>query len=304
MVCLFVLQQCSKPTGGPTTPTPPTSPTPAPPALPTPAPPVPGPQTFVGAGDIAMCNELSRAEATAKLLDTIGGTVFTLGDNAYPSGSAENFRDCYNPTWGRHRDRTRPAPGNHDYETPNAAGYYQYFGANAGPAGAGFYSYNLGAWHIISLNSDTRMQLAAQTAWLREDLAANSSFKCTLAYWHHPVFSSGLSGNNPHMRETFKILHDNNADVVLSAHDHSYERFAPQDADGRPDPVRGIREFVVGTGGATSYVFMRVSPNSEQQITGPGTNGVLRMTLNAESYGWEFITTGTGIRDNGMSGCH
>ncbi len=303
VVCLLAFQQCSRPTGGPSAPTPPSSPPATPPTAPTPTPPPPGPQTFVGAGDIAFCEAGGNAEGTARLLDTIGGTVFTLGDNAYPNGSPENFRDCYQPTWGRHKDRTRPAPGNHDYNTPNASGYFDYFGANAGPAGAGYYSYELGAWHIVSLNSDPRMSLAAQTAWLRSDLVANPA-RCTLAYWHHPLFTSGLNGPNPHMRETFQILVDAGAEVVLNGHDHSYERFAPQDADGRLDGVRGIREFVVGTGGVRHYEFMSRRPNSEVQVTGVGSTGVLKMILNADHFTWEFITTGSGVRDSGLGQCH
>ncbi len=269
---------------------------------PTPTP--PGPETFVGAGDIAICGATGNAEGTARLLDTIGGWVFTLGDNAYPNGSAENFRDCYEPTWGRHKDRTRPAPGNHEYNAPGAVPYFQYFGANAGPAGLGYYSYEVGAWHVISLNSEANIvQAGGMERWLRADLAEHPS-KCTLAYWHHPLFTSGPNGENLYMRGIFRVLYEANADVVLSAHDHLYERFAPQDPEGRRDEVRGIREFVVGSGGVPSYTFMTRKPNSEQQVAGPGTTGVLRMTLAADSYRWEFITTGTGIRDSGSGVCH
>ena len=151
-----------------------------------------GDPVFVGAGDIANCGH-SNDEATAKLLDSIPGTVFTTGDNVYPDGTAAQFADCYAPTWGRHKDRTRPAPGNHDYHTAGAAGYFNYFGAAAGDPGKGYYSYNLGAWHIISLNSEVTS--SAQEQWLRADLAANNS-RCTLAYWHHPRFSSGQHGNS------------------------------------------------------------------------------------------------------------
>ncbi len=304
-VCAVALQQCSKPSGGPTSPTGPTTQNPpGPPTVPTPTPDPPGPQVFVGAGDIAICGPNGNAEATAKLVEGIGGQVFTLGDNAYPNGSAENFRDCYEPTWGRFKGRTRPAPGNHEYQTPGASTYYQYFGGLAGPAGLGYYSYPLGAWHIISLNSEPSVAIGgAMEAWLRSDLAANTA-KCTLAYWHHPLFTSGQNGENGYMRPTYRILYEANADVVLSGHDHLYERFAPQDPDGRFDLSRGIRQFVVGTGGVPFYQFMATRPNSEARMTGPGTTGVIRFTLLADSYQWEFITTGQGTRDNGSGTCH
>jgi hypothetical protein len=141
---------------------------------------------LVGAGDIADCGA-TQDEATAKLLDSIDGTVFTAGDNAYSSGTAAQFRDCYEPTWGRHKARTRPAPGNHDYYTSGAAAYYSYFGDNAGLAGRGYYSYDLGAWHIVSLNSEIDASATSvQAQWLRDDLAAHAS-TCTLAYWHKPI---------------------------------------------------------------------------------------------------------------------
>jgi acid phosphatase type 7 len=309
-VCLLTLQQCSRPTGsGPTGPSGNGN---QPPTTPQPNPSPPGPQTFVGAGDIAIC-DIGAQEATARLLDGIGGTVFTLGDNAYPNGRAEDFSRCYDPAWGRHKARTRPAPGNHDYNSPGAQPYYDYYGTNAGPSGAGYYSYNLGAWHIIALNSDAGVATGGgQEAWLRQDLAANADSKCTLAYWHHPLFSSGQNGNNPYMRATFRILYENNADLVLTGHDHTYERFAPQDADGRPDPTRGIRQFVVGTGGMVPlYQFTSSQPNSERKETSltrdpkdHATHGVLKLTLNADSYGYEFITVGRGTLDAGSGTCH
>jgi hypothetical protein len=195
---------------------------------------------------------------------------------------------------------TRPGPA----PPPGASDYYAYFGANAGPAGAGYYSYNLGAWHIISLNSDTRVPLQGQLAWLQQDLAANSGVKCTLAYWHHPLFSSGQSGNNTHMREHYRVLYDHGVDVLLTGHDHSYERFAEQNPDGMREPNRGIRQFVIGNGGAPWYNFNVVKPNSEQRVNGPGAAGVLKMTLAADTYAWEFITVGRGIQDSGLWGCH
>ncbi|HUR35868.1 MAG TPA: metallophosphoesterase [Vicinamibacterales bacterium] len=296
-VCLFTVQ-CSGGNAGTGTPTGPTIPGPSNPnPNPTPA----GPETFVGAGDIAICG--GNAEATARQLDGIGGTVFTLGDNAYSSGSRADFQNCYEPTWGRHKSRTRPTPGNHDYATPGAAPYYDYFGANAGPAGVGYYSFDLGAWHIISLNSNVGADGGSpQSAWLRGDLAANAAARCTLAYWHHPLFSSGPNGTRetPVMREMFRLLYNANVDLVLVGHDHTYERFAPQDADGRLDTARGIRQFVVGTGGVPLYDFEAIKPNSEVRLK---SHGVIKLTLSSDHYQWDFLAL-SGAGDSGSTTCH
>ena len=256
---------------------------------------------FVGAGDIANCSG-KNDEATAKLLDGIAGTVFTLGDNVYPDGTAAQFTDCYGPTWGRHKNRTRPAPGNHDYHTPGASGYYNYFGAVAGDAGKGYYSYNLGAWHIISLNSEVDYAAgSAQEKWLRADLAANKS-ACTLAYWHHPLFSTGQHGNIPRSQAFWNALYEYGADVILSGHDHTYQRFAAQSPSGKAEPNRGIREFVVGTGGAGLYPFPTNSPTLE--VRNNTTFGVLKLTLHATSYDWEFVPiAGQTFSDSGSGNC-
>jgi hypothetical protein len=273
---------------------------------PTPAPPVPGvvglpvvagTETLVAAGDVAIC-EGGAAAATARLLDGIGGTVAALGDLAYPSGTPEQFRDCYDPAWGRHRGRTRPVPGNHDYETPGAVGYFGYFGAAAGPPGRGYYSYDLGAWHIVTLNSNVAADGGSpQIAWLRRDLDA-SRRPCTLAYWHHPLFSSGPNGANPRMREAWRLLDDAGADVVLAGHDHLYERFAPQDAGGFADP-NGIRQFTVGTGGVPLYPVAAAQANSEVRIS---AFGVLKLTLTGDSYAWAFVPL-SGPGDGGSARC-
>jgi hypothetical protein len=272
---------------GPVTP----SPLPAPPAV---------PQVFVGAGDIGQCGT-GGPEATGKLLDTIGGTVFTAGDDAYFSGTAQEFRDCYDPGWGRFKSRTFPAPGNHEYGSPGAAPYFAYFGANAGPPGLGYYSHELGtAWHALSLNSNIAVDSAsAQAAWLRMDLAASQT-KCTIAVMHHPLFTSGPNGDNPGMRDFWRILYTAGVDVVVNGHDHLYERFAPQDPDGRPDPTNGIRQFTVGTGGASLYNFVTVRANSEVRIS---TWGVLKFTLQTDSYEWQFIPV-SGAGDSGTGSCH
>jgi acid phosphatase type 7 len=263
-------------------------------------------ETLVGAGDIGSCN-WERDQATASLLDNIPGTVFTTGDNAYPSGTLTQFQNCYGPTWGRHIARTRPSVGNHEYRTSGASGYYQYFGAAAGPSGTGYYSYNLGDWHIVVLNSMCQKiggcsARSPQAQWLRADLVANPRL-CTLAYWHHPVFTSGEHGNDPRMRAAFQILYDNNADLVINGHDHDYERFAPQTPSGTADPARGIREIVVGTGGAKLRPFATIRPNSE--VRNSNTWGVLNLTLTADSYSWQFVpVAGQTFTDSGTTPCH
>jgi hypothetical protein len=257
-------------------------------------------EIFVGAGDIGQCTNGGVPDATARLLDSISGTVFALGDNAYPSGTALDYQSCYDASWGRHKARTRPVAGNHEYDTLAAGPYYEYFGTNAGPSGAGFYSYDLGNWHVVALNSNIAVGPGStQAAWLRSDLAASPA-KCTIAYWHFPLFSSSKHGNIEQMHEFWRILYDAGADVVLSAHDHVYERFAPQDPDGSPDPQRGIREFIAGTGGAPPYPFVDVKANSEARLS---TVGVLKLALKAGGYDWNFIPV-SGAGDSGSASCH
>jgi hypothetical protein len=258
--------------------------------------------TLVGAGDIANCEMLGGARATANLLDTIGGTVFTLGDHAYPRGTAKEFADCYGPTWGRHKARTRPTLGNHDLITGHGQPYFDYFGENAGPKGRGYYSYDLGTWHIIALNgTETVGATSPQAIWLRQDLASHPT-DCVLAYWHMPMFSSGPHGGSPEMKEVWKILYDAGADVVVSSHDHVYERFAPMDANGKVDPQRGIREFLVGTGGGGVYKFKKTAPNSE--VHDNSTYGVLKFTLSSGHYAWQFVPmAGQKFTDSGTAAC-
>ena len=259
---------------------------------------------MVGAGDIAQC--LSYADnATAELLDDIPGTVFTVGDNVYSSGTAWRFAFCYGPTWGRHKTRTRPALGNHEYETPGASGY---FGSAAGSPSRGYYSYDKSDWHVVALNSNCEEvggcgASSPMVSWLERDLAAHRS-KCTIAYFHHPLFSSGsVHGNQPQVRPIWEALYAANADVVVSAHAHSYERFAPQRPDGTLDKERGIREFVVGTGGRAQHGFGAIEPNSLSRKA--GTPGVLKLTLNPGSYGWRFApVAGETFTDSGHGRCH
>jgi 3',5'-cyclic AMP phosphodiesterase CpdA len=257
---------------------------------------------FVGAGDIANCDMLGGARATAALLDGIDGTVFTTGDHAYQSGSAKDFEKCYEPTWGRHKARTRPAIGNHDMVTDHGKAYFEYFGENAGPPGLGYYSYDLGNWHIISLNSAAPARNnSPQMKWLQQDLAAHP-VDCTLAYWHIARFSSGAHGGDALMSDVWKTLYEAGADIVLSSHDHDYERFAPQTDKGKPDPERGIREFVVGTGGGGVYEFKSKAANSE--VRDNSTYGVLKLTLKPGSYDWQFIPmAGKTFTDAGTGTC-
>ena len=270
------------------------------PGSPTPSPPAAPDEVFVGAGDIAQCG-IDNAEATAKLLDRIPGTVFTLGDNVQGTGSPEEYTQCYEPTWGRHRWRTFPTIGNHDFEGTGGRPYHAYFGTKSGPVGLAYYSYTLGAWHVVSLNSEIAAGSgSAQYEWLKADLE-EAGAACILATWHRPVFSSGPSGGSARMRDVWQLLQQYGADVVLNGHDHDYERFAPQDVDGRA-ATSGIRQFVVGTGGYPLYGRATVRQNSE--VWESRAWGVLRLTLKSGSYSWEFVPiAGQSFSDFGMGSC-
>jgi calcineurin-like phosphoesterase family protein len=262
---------------------------------------------LIGAGDIADCTDLAGAEATAKLLEANSGTVMALGDLAYPDGTQENFK-CYDRTWGRVKDRTRPAVGNHEFHSSGAAYYFQYFGAPAGDPKTGYYSYDLGSWHIVVLNSECTEvggcgAGSPEEKWLRADLAAHP-VGCTLAYFHKPRFSSGLNhGNDPEVGAFWQALYDFNAELILNGHDHDYERFAPQDPNGNADPKRGIREFVVGTGGKNLREFGISKSNSE--VRNNDTFGVLKLSLKPTGYDWKFIPqAGKTFTDSGSGSCH
>ena len=266
-----------------------------------------GDPVIVAAGDIASCGG-SGDEATAALLDGVPGTVVALGDNAYPSGAPADYTGCYHPSWGASKDRTRPVPGNHDYDTPGAAGYFGYFGAAAGDPAQGYYSYDIGTWHVVALNSECAPvggceAGSPQETWLRADLAANQ-LDNILAYWHHPRYSSGFThGSSTRVRDLYQALYEFGADVLLAGHEHNYERFAPQDADGRADPAWGIRQFVVGTGGGGHYDFCAAIANSE--VRNADTFGVLKLTLHPDSYDWEFVPeAGRTFTDTGSSPTH
>lgn len=264
---------------------------------------------LVGAGDIANCKMIGGAEATAKIIEAIPGTVVAMGDLALSNGSAQEFADCYDKTWGAFKSRTRPAPGNHEYHSPGAGPYFAYFGAAAGEPGKGYYSYELGAWHIIALNGECKEiggceRGSPEEQWLRQDLKAHPA-ACTLAYWHEPLFSSGAAhGNSPIYRDFWRDLYQANGTIVLNGHDHDYERFALQTPEGALDPQHGIREFVVGTGGNHERPFAPTpQPNSEVRMT--GTFGVLKLTLRARGYDWQYIPeAGKTFTDAGTGTCH
>jgi hypothetical protein len=300
---------------------------------------------LAGAGDIASCARKGD-EATASLLEGINGTVATLGDNAYESGTSQEFANCYDnyklPSegggvfdpartyyWGKYKALTKPAVGNHEYETPGssassgASGYFGYFGNAASPTEPGctvnckgYYSYDLGSWHMVVLNSNCAEvgvggcgAGSPQEVWLRNDLANTTNKQCTLAYFHHPRFSSSGIGNNSAVQPFWKALYDAGAEVVLNGHAHNYERFAPQTPDGQLDQAQGIREFVVGTGGRSLNSF--VTPyqnNSEVRLTDnsvpPGNYGVIKLTLHPAGYDWQFVTIDGKVPDSGSATCH
>jgi hypothetical protein len=248
---------------------------------------------LVGAGDIASGYN-QNDEATAKLLDGIGGTVYTTGDNVYDNGTAAEYSSYYEPTWGRHKARTKPTPGNHEYNTSGATGYFGYFSVPS------YYSYTVNGWQVIALNSNVSLASGSpQYEWLKGELA-NSNAACQVAYFHHPLFSSGSHGNNPGVKPLWDLLYADRAELVLNGHDHSYERFAPQNSSGQAD-ANGIREFVVGTGGKSLYAWGTVKANSEKRIN--DRYGVLKLTLNSGSYGWEFVDTAGTVADSGTGQC-
>jgi PKD repeat protein len=260
-------------------------------------------EVLVGAGDIARCDR-TNDEATASLLDAIAGTVFTTGDNVYVSGSLADFTNCYGPSWGRHQGRTRPAVGDKEYKTAGATGYFDYFGPAAGDRDKGYYSYDLGAWHIVVLNSNISTKTnSPQELWLRADLAASTK-RCTLAYWHHPRFSSSGTAVRSGVKPLWDDLYASGAEIVLNGHYSLYERFAPQTPNAVADPTNGIRQFTIGTGGFTPSKFGSTPrPNSEVRQT--GTYGVLKLTLTADGYSWEFVPTAGGtFTDSGSGVCH
>jgi hypothetical protein len=290
--------------------------------------PASGDPVIAAAGDIA-CDTIDngynegqgttkacRQQATATLLAGIRpSAVLPLGDDQYECAGFSAFRQVYDPTWGLLKSVTYPVPGNHEYmtsggtdcaPTQSAAGYFRYFGAAAGDPARGYYSYDIGSWHLIALNSNCPevggcSAGSQEEKWLQADLAAHSNV-CTLAYWHFPRFSS--SGDIKGSSAFWTDLYNANADVVLSAHKHNYERFAPQNATGAADPAHGIREFVVGTGGK-SHQGYKTTPDANSEVRDASTFGVLQLTLHARGYDWQFVPAPPGtFVDSGSSACH
>ena len=255
-----------------------------------------------GSGTATSC----RMRATSDLLlRTNLAAVLTLGDNQYENGEPSNFEVSYHSTWGRVRSITHPSPGNHDYGTPGAAGYFAYFGPAAGDVLRGYYSVDIGGWHLVSLNSNCAPvggcgSGSPQLAWLEQDLAAHPT-PCTLAFWHHPRFSSGQHGSDPTYEPFWHALRAAGAEVVLNGHDHNYERFGPRGPTGTSDPA-GIREFVVGTGGRNLQPFAS-SPASE--VRSADSFGVLELALASDRYAWRFVPAAPGsFTDEGSADCH
>jgi hypothetical protein len=261
------------------------------------------PAVLSGAGDIAVCG-YDRDEQTAALLDTLPGVVFTLGDNVYSNGTAEDFATCYDPSWGRHKARTHPAPGNHDYITAGAQGYFDYFGAAARPEGFSYYSYTSPGWLILSLNSNIDVRAEGrQGQWLRATLEQHRDH-CVLAYWHHPLFTSLESYQTTRIKPLWNVLYAYGADIVLNGHAHFYERFAPQTPDGEPDSQHGIRQFIVGTGGAYLYDPGEYRAANSEALD-IHTHGVISFHLFPDkTYTWEFIPVeGQSFTDRGQGKC-
>jgi len=266
------------------------------------------PATILVAGDIASCGWHADG-ATARLIEGIPGTVMTAGDNAYQTGTRSQFRRCYDPTWGRFRGRTRPVTGNHDWYTSGASGYFEYFGDRAGPAGKGYYAFDAGTWRVYGLVSDCDAvggcdSESRQRRWLESDLEEHPR-RCVLAVWHRPRWSSGPHGSSRGAASPMlRALYREGADVVVNGHDHIYERFGLAEPDGTPDAAHGVRQFIVGTGGAPHYGIQRpYAPNS--RVRDNTSHGVLRLTLEDGAYSWEFVpVAGDVFTDSGDGACH
>ena len=267
---------------------------------------------LVGAGDIVGCRDPQGALATARLVENIPGTVFAVGDLVYDATTLSQFQKCYDAAWGKFKNRTRPALGNHEYRGHVATPYFQYWGAQAGPAGKGYYSFDLGAWHVVVLNTNCAEpgvggceEGSPQEIWLRQDLREHRD-ACIVAYGHHALFSSGIFRSHaihPELKPFWADLYAVHADIIIDGHEHSYERFAPQDPDGRADPKHGIREIVVGTGGRSHDPLGLALPNSE--VRNFDTYGVLKLTLSRQGYTWEFLPEeGKTFHDSGVGVCH
>jgi alkaline phosphatase len=280
-----------------------------------------GAAILIGVGDIAACDSRGD-ELTAAIVDSVlradsvvdvENVVFTLGDNAYPDGSSQDFARCFTPSWGDPAKRImriiRPSPGNHEHLTYDAAPYYEYFGKNAGSPSKGYYSYNIGEWHAVALNSEivvnglfSDAERAEQLEWLAQNLKDNPK-KCTVAYWHHPRFSSGWHGSDRRLASFWSILYDAGVDLVLSGHDHHYERFQPLTPTGVADSARGIVQILAGTGGGELRGLRDpLAPHSAARVQ--GRFGVVKLTLGAEEWRSAFLATNGGVYDASGGKCH
>lgn len=266
---------------------------------------------IVAAGDIAcpagkpVTSTTCQQDATAKLAASLKPeAVLVLGDLQYENATLAEFQSGYDKSWGALKDKTRPVPGNHEYNTPGAAGYFDYFGAAAGERGKGYYSYDIGAWHIIALNSETDVSEGSpQRQWLRDDLRQNAA-PCTLAYWHTPLFTTGMHATETAYTGLWQELYDANAEIVLNGHSHSYERFVPQDPTGKADSARGITQFVVGTGGYGWQPLRDAVPNLAKRQN--ESYGVLKLELeqNSAKYSFAAIPGAPAFTDTGTVACH
>jgi len=280
--------------------TPPTAPIETPVEPPPVTPPAPVTNWVNVVGDTGWCGSAVMPQL-ARLLTNLGGAIFLPGDLAYPNGTLAEFQRCFDPDFGRFRSRLFPAPGNHDYVTAGADGYFTYFGDRAGPVRRGYYSVRSSSWQVLMLNSNIPLgRNSAQFEWARAELMANPT-RCAMAMLHHPFDSSGPNGPNPGQRDLWEMMHNLGVDVVVSGHDHFYERHAPQDANGRPDPARGIRLFIAGTGGAPPYSRAREAMHSESLIS---SHGMLRLKLEPALYEWEFMDVNGSVADRGLNVCH
>lgn len=280
-----------------------------------------GASVMIGVGDIASCNS-NGDELTAAIVDSVlradsianvEDVVFTMGDNAYPNGSDQDFADCYTPSWGDSAKRlikkTRPTPGNHEHAVFGAAAYYEYFGKNAGEPKKGYYSYDHGEWHVVALNSEivvnprfTDADRSAQIDWLVADLKGSNK-KCTVAYWHHPRFSSGWHGSDRQIEPLWVALYEGGVDLVLNGHDHHYERFHPMAPGGVADSAKGIVQIVAGTGGGELRGLRgSFELNSAAQVQ--GQFGVVKLTLGAEGWRSAFLATNGAVYDSNTGACH
>jgi hypothetical protein len=262
-------------------------------------------------GDIAACDPSyvyrDGQLLTEALASSLDGSILGLGDYVYPDGTPVYFTGCFDPVWSSIKPRIIPVAGNHEYQYSNAGGYYAYFGTSAGDPTMGYYSFNLGSWHLIALNSNCSFVGGCgvgspQLTWLQADLAANTQ-KCILAFWHHPLYGSGKEGNTPEVIDFWQSLYTAHATLVINGHNHDYERFAPIDPAGNPDPVNGITEIVAGTGGKDHSPLVQLQPNS--QIFNDTDFGVLRLALHTDSYAWQFLpVAGATFTDEGIGKCN